>query len=277
MPAESEPTPTPAGHRAGWTPDFILQFFKEIVTAVLGIAVVIYTLVLAGSAFAYAGDESKISDAKDILLLVLGLAGVVVGYYFGRVPADARATQAQERADEATVEAQGVRNEAQNAADEPRPHPRPDRRGRRRRRVRVHEPGRDPRGRGRSRPRPQPAPRRGRGAIAEPGAPRSPPNACPAFCRKAREIGVWHIETRRGGLPFSQPAGAGCTISRRSRGRGRRCASVGLHGLAEPGVLWVSLNGHGDDGLDFGLSLRFTQDCRPRIVRPRVEGDIGLR
>ena len=34
-------------------------------------------------------------DAKDILLLLIGLAGVVIDYYFGRVPADARTTQAQ--------------------------------------------------------------------------------------------------------------------------------------------------------------------------------------
>ena len=36
-------------------------------------------------------------DAKDVLLLLLGLAEVVVGCYFGRVPAHARASQAQEQ------------------------------------------------------------------------------------------------------------------------------------------------------------------------------------
>jgi hypothetical protein len=101
-----------------WTPEQLIQIFKEIVTALLGLGLVIYTLVLANNALQYVGDETKMSDAKDILLLVLGLSGVVIGYYFGRVPADARATQAQEQANAATAQAEQVSVQAQVAAEQ---------------------------------------------------------------------------------------------------------------------------------------------------------------
>ena len=50
------------------------------------------------------GDTKKLPSAKDLLLLFLSLTGVVLGYYFGRVPADARATQAQQQATNATAQ-----------------------------------------------------------------------------------------------------------------------------------------------------------------------------
>jgi hypothetical protein len=102
----------------GWTPEQILQAVKEGVTALLGIILVGYTLNLASRVFTYVGDPDKLSDAKDVLMLMLGLAGVVIGYYFGRVPADARATQAQEQAYTATAQAEQVRAKAQPAADQ---------------------------------------------------------------------------------------------------------------------------------------------------------------
>ena len=66
-------------------------------TAVLGIGIVVYTLVMTGRAFGMAGDATRMGDAKDLLTFLSGFAGVVVGYYFGRVPADARTAQAQHR------------------------------------------------------------------------------------------------------------------------------------------------------------------------------------
>jgi hypothetical protein len=102
----------------GWTPEKKLIAFKEGVTAVIGVILVGFTIHLARKAFGYVGDQAKISDAKDILMLMLGLAGVVVGYYFGRVPADARAAQAQEQANTATAQAEQVSAQAQSAADQ---------------------------------------------------------------------------------------------------------------------------------------------------------------
>lgn len=112
------------GSRSRWTPELLLQAFKEVVTAVLGFIVVWNTLVLAGQLSTYARtasgalDQQRIGALKDVLLIVMGLAGVIIGYYFGRVPADARAAQAQVRADEATEHAETVSAGARAVADQ---------------------------------------------------------------------------------------------------------------------------------------------------------------
>jgi hypothetical protein len=95
--------------RTSWTPEQVIQVFKEVVTALLGLILVGYPLALANNTYAFVGDNQKMSDAKDVLLIMQGLAGVVIGYYFGRVPADARATQAQQQANTATAQAEQVR------------------------------------------------------------------------------------------------------------------------------------------------------------------------
>jgi hypothetical protein len=111
-------SPGPTEARSQWTPDVILQAFKEIVTAVLGVLLVGWTLSLAQRTFTYVGDPAKVADAKDVLMLALGLAGVVVGYYFGRVPADMHATQAQQQANAATTHAEQMRGQAQQTAEQ---------------------------------------------------------------------------------------------------------------------------------------------------------------
>ena len=111
-------SPGPTEARSQWTPDIILQAFKEIVTAVLGVLLVGWTLSLAQRTFTYVGDPAKVADAKDVLMLALGLAGVVVGYYFGRVPADMHATQAQQQANAATTHAEQMRGQAQQTAEQ---------------------------------------------------------------------------------------------------------------------------------------------------------------
>lgn len=113
----STASPSPANDRR-WTSEQWIQLIKEIVTALVGLAVVLYTLYIAGQTFVFVGDEKKIADAKDVLLLLLGLAGVVVGYYFGRVPADARTAQAQQQADASNARAEQVSAQAEAAADQ---------------------------------------------------------------------------------------------------------------------------------------------------------------
>ena len=86
-----------------------LQGVKEGVTAILGIAIVSVTLYLVWLTFSYAGDQTtKISDAKDVLIIMTGMAGVVLGYYFGRMPSDARAAQAQDQAIRSAVRAEAA-------------------------------------------------------------------------------------------------------------------------------------------------------------------------
>lgn len=86
-----------------------LQVMREGVAAVLALAIVGSTLYWMGSSFQMTGDPTRMGDAKDLLALMSGLAGVVVGYYFGRVPSDARATEAHERMDAAMDDKQRMK------------------------------------------------------------------------------------------------------------------------------------------------------------------------
>jgi hypothetical protein len=99
----------------GITVEQKVMIYKEVVTSLLGLAIVGFALYVAAVTLGFAGD-TKIGDSKEVLQLVLGLAGVVLGYYFGRVPADARAAQSQERADAATAHSQDVAAEADDLA-----------------------------------------------------------------------------------------------------------------------------------------------------------------
>jgi hypothetical protein len=96
--SNANPTPkTSAGKQ--WTPELWMQLLKELVTAALAFLIIIYTLMIVWHSFTYVGNTAQAGDAKDLLTIMTGLAGVVVGYYFGRVSADARASQAGAKAD----------------------------------------------------------------------------------------------------------------------------------------------------------------------------------
>ena len=78
-----DPNTTP-GNTQPWTPELWLQRFKEIVTAILGISIVVFTLILAVQAFGVlnAGttlDKDRIAAAKDILLLVTCPIAIILG------------------------------------------------------------------------------------------------------------------------------------------------------------------------------------------------------
>jgi hypothetical protein len=87
---------TGSAKRNDWTPELRMQRFKERVTAVLAFLLVVSTMVLTYRTFGMAGEEGQMKDAMGVLSLLFGLAGVVVGYYFGRVPGDARAVEAHQ-------------------------------------------------------------------------------------------------------------------------------------------------------------------------------------
>ena len=71
---------------------------KEVVTGCLGVMIVLVTLLVALTAIVFAGNADARSAAKDVLLVLTGLVGVVLGYYFGRVPGEARADKAESEA-----------------------------------------------------------------------------------------------------------------------------------------------------------------------------------
>lgn len=96
-----------------WTPELKLQAFKEAITGILGITLIAYTLFVAYRTLAFVGDQMRMAQAKDVLTLLIGLAGVVLGYYFGRIPADARAAEATDKAAGALAYAKQLQSMAQ--------------------------------------------------------------------------------------------------------------------------------------------------------------------
>jgi len=74
---------------------------KEAVAGCVGIMIVLATMIAATVALLAVftvGNEKVWAAAKDILVLLIGLVGVVLGYYFGRVPGEARADKAEAEA-----------------------------------------------------------------------------------------------------------------------------------------------------------------------------------
>jgi hypothetical protein len=103
---------SPTVKQSQWTPELIIQLVKEFVCAALGIFLVGYTLLMVNNAFGMLDNATKLSNAKDLLLLLFSLTGVVLGYYFGRVPADARTSQALKQATVATAHSSELNNAA---------------------------------------------------------------------------------------------------------------------------------------------------------------------
>jgi hypothetical protein len=99
QPAVAAPVPASAASaQSMWTPELRIQAFKEGVSAVLGVLLVAFTVSLAVLAVGAAGNAAKSTDTREVLTLMLGLSGVVLGYYFGRVPAEGQAAQARKEA-----------------------------------------------------------------------------------------------------------------------------------------------------------------------------------
>lgn len=98
---QQEPLPASTSERlAVW--DKKVAIGKEIVTGCLGILIVGMTLLVAFTALLVGIVQPDAwSMAKDVLLVLTGLVGVVLGYYFGRIPADARTDKAEEKAETA--------------------------------------------------------------------------------------------------------------------------------------------------------------------------------
>ena len=103
---ETPPTPSPAPvePRKGISVEAFITIFKEAVTAIIALLLVWTTIRVITSLLGFVGDELRMTQAKDLLSVLTGLMGVVLGYYFGRIPAEARAAQAQEQANQAVAQ-----------------------------------------------------------------------------------------------------------------------------------------------------------------------------
>lgn len=117
-PARASSRSVPDGAAPRWTPEQWFQLLRELVTSALAIVIVVSTVAFAWHSSTLVGDATQFAAAKDLLIVLVGLAGVVVGYYFGRVPADARAAQAQESSLAAAASAGRIAAKARAVADQ---------------------------------------------------------------------------------------------------------------------------------------------------------------
>ncbi len=92
---------------------------KEILTGCIGLMIVGMTLFVALIAVLSARNATVFAAAKDVLIVLTGLVGVVLGYYFGRMPADARAEQAQSEANAAQSALDTTKATIQTILEEP--------------------------------------------------------------------------------------------------------------------------------------------------------------
>ena len=94
--------------------------FRERVAAGIALLVVVAGVVMMFLAFHYIDEKEKFDRAKDLLLIVNPVLGVVIGYYFNKVSTEARAENAEKNARSATADARQSaesRDKAQELAD----------------------------------------------------------------------------------------------------------------------------------------------------------------
>jgi hypothetical protein len=101
---ETPPTSPPAPVRQPMSAETIIMILKEAVTALIALLLVWTTILVITSLLGFVGDELRMTQAKDLLSVLTGLMGVVLGYYFGRIPAEAHAAQAQQQANQAVAQ-----------------------------------------------------------------------------------------------------------------------------------------------------------------------------
>jgi hypothetical protein len=115
---DSDIQPAASGSGSEATIGSGLQWVRELTTTALAVLVVGLTLWTGLWALGVIGDTAKTQGAKDLLTILLGPTGVVLGFYFGRVPAEAHATDATRRAEVAVNDQNRMRTEAQHIADD---------------------------------------------------------------------------------------------------------------------------------------------------------------
>lgn len=91
------------------------QTVRELFAGLLACAVVGAMLAVALGALGQVGNGDNVQQAKDLLTVLIGPAGVVLGYYFGRAPAETAAAQASQRADDAQADRDAVKARVRNA------------------------------------------------------------------------------------------------------------------------------------------------------------------
>lgn len=102
------------------TPEPLMGRFRERVAAAIALLVIVAGLGMMLWSFRYLDDKEKFGRAKDLLLIINPVLGLVIGYYFNKVSTEARAENAEKTARTATADARQAsesRDKAQDLAD----------------------------------------------------------------------------------------------------------------------------------------------------------------
>ena len=94
--------------------------FRERVAALIAGLIILGSVVLMVCTFSTIGEKEKFERAKDLLLIINPILGVVIGYYFNKVSTEARAESAESTAraaSETAREASEARYKAEQVAD----------------------------------------------------------------------------------------------------------------------------------------------------------------
>jgi hypothetical protein len=117
-----DPKPTPNEQAPAESAiDSRLRMLREVVGASIASLIVLATVALIFMVFfRYVGAENATADkhferAKDLLLFINPLLGVVIGYYFNKVSTEARAEKAEATVATANNTAQQAKTEADRA------------------------------------------------------------------------------------------------------------------------------------------------------------------
>lgn len=73
-----------------------ITLFKECIAAFLGVSIIVYTFILLWPALSASPIDT--TSAQGVFSILGGWGGVVLGYYFGRIPAEKAASQAEKTA-----------------------------------------------------------------------------------------------------------------------------------------------------------------------------------
>jgi hypothetical protein len=79
-----------------------LTVFREVITALLGIAIIAAILLLMWPSLSKSPPDT--TSAQGVFAILGGWGGVVLGYYFGRLPSEKAADKASQAADSARKE-----------------------------------------------------------------------------------------------------------------------------------------------------------------------------
>jgi phosphate/sulfate permease len=86
---------------------------REWISASIAVVVVLGSIIMIALTYSHIGDEQTFARAKDLLLFINPILGVVIGYYFNKATSEGRAEQAEQTAQ--TAQTQARRADAETA------------------------------------------------------------------------------------------------------------------------------------------------------------------